>query len=204
LFDSGFAGKPSGGENDVRLVVGLGNPGVEYSFTRHNAGFMVVDRFAHLFGGEFCQSGHECLLGRCRGKMEGVWCVKPLTFMNSSGRSVLAVVRELELDLSQILVVVDDFNLELGRLRVRRKGSDGGHNGLKSLDECLGTDKYPRLRFGIGSDFLGEDIIDFVLGNFTESEMPGVKAAVDKAVDLVEDWVINGLEYCQNVYNRKD
>ena len=184
----------------MKIVVGLGNPGRQYAGTRHNVGFDVIDYlaagpgvgpFRSAFGAdvaEFTDGGEKVLL------------VKPQTFMNLSGRAVRAVVDFYKLTPADVLVVCDDYNLPLGKVRVRAKGSHGGQNGLRNIQEQLGTDEYPRLRMGIGQPTPGE-AVDFVLTRFK----PGERAAVDEAVATaaagVLVWVRQGLAVCMNRVN---
>lgn len=191
------------------LIVGLGNPGPDYEGTRHNIGFEVVDAVAGNV--EVTEVGSDRTTHWARtvfqgpeGGEEEVVLAKPLTFMNRSGVAVAALLEACGVELEQLLVVVDDFNLPLGRLRVRPGGSSGGHNGLKSVAECLGTTDFPRLRLGIGSTEgqIAGDVIDFVLGRFAPEEEEAVALSVRRAAALAEDWIWNGLDYCQERYNR--
>ncbi len=169
----------------TRLLVGLGNPGAEYACTRHNAGFLVADA---LMAGTF----RKCLWQPLRGELwsgtvgEGtVHVLKPMTFMNSSGEAVGETVRRLGISPRELLVVCDDLDMELGRLRLRTKGSAGGHRGVASIAEALGTTEFPRLRMGIGRPQSQEtSVIDYVLGAWASDEEPAVEKAVAAAVEI--------------------
>lgn len=192
------------------IVVGLGNPGKEYENTRHNIGFRVVDGFAKESGSSLICRYHNSQVGLakiCRGgDIHKVLLCKPQTYMNNSGEAVAAIAEDFSIDLNRILVVVDDFALPLGSLRIRRRGSSGGHNGLKSINEFLDSESYPRLRIGIGREDAGEfeDTVDFVLGNFDEFEESVLIKVISNSTSLIFDWVEKGLEYCQNEYNNRD
>jgi peptidyl-tRNA hydrolase, PTH1 family len=188
----------------VKLVAGLGNPGDRYRGTRHNVGFEVVDLLARRHGLLFEAAPAEALQARWREGDETVWLVKPLTFMNLSGPAVADLARYYRVAVADLLVVSDDVNLALGRLRARPGGSDGGHNGLRSVAEALGTIDYSRLRIGVGRGDMRRDLADHVLARFESDERPGVEGAVDRAADAVEHWVRHGIDDVMNVYNRAD
>ncbi len=184
---------------DLRLVVGLGNPGRQYEGTRHNIGFAVLDRIAAARGATFCREAKwkgDCL------SADGIMFLKPATYMNLSGEAVGAVVRYHQLAASQVLVVLDDVSLPTGQLRLRARGSAGGHNGLRSIITHLGTQEVPRLRIGIG-DAGGEGrMTGHVLGHFREDERELVRAGVDRAVEAVSNLLKNGLAVAMNLYNK--
>ncbi|MHC4870561.1 MAG: aminoacyl-tRNA hydrolase [Planctomycetota bacterium] len=190
------------------LIIGLGNPGLEYRSTRHNIGFMAIDILAEKEQVEVEQTFHEALTGMLHLK-EGdleyrILLCKPQSYMNNSGEPVAALMDKYSIPAENIMVILDDFQLPLGQLRLRAGGSDGGHNGLKSINECLELQDYPRLRLGIGSEELNGgrvSAVDFVLNDFAEEEEDSVKLIVNQAAELVVDWVKNSLEYCQNKYN---
>ena len=174
------------GNGSCRLIVGLGNPGAEYAGTRHNAGFDVVDRFlaGHVksFRERNARSGEACE-GSFAG--EKLIVLKPLTFMNLSGNAVLPVVRGESLKPSEILVIYDDIDLPVGRMRLRKNGGSAGHNGMKSIIETLGTENFPRLRIGIGTEDAKRDP-DYVLGRFSGKEREIYEALIGKAVEALE------------------
>jgi PTH1 family peptidyl-tRNA hydrolase len=185
----------------MKVIVGLGNPGLQYRRTRHNLGFMVVSDLARERGIRFRRGRFECLQGEGDIGAERVLLVKPHTFMNRSGRCVAALARALKVSFSDLLVVCDDVNLELGRLRLRRGGSAGGHKGLQSIIEQLGSDQFPRLRIGVGRPRGEGDIVSHVLAGFQRSEWPVVKEAVARAVQAVETWVYYGIDEAMNRFN---
>jgi PTH1 family peptidyl-tRNA hydrolase len=185
----------------MKLVVGLGNPGRQYEGTRHNIGFAVLDYLASApFVGKWRQRFQadvtEAVLG-----LEQVLLLKPQTFMNLSGRSVREALDFYKLSLSEMLVVCDDIALPLGKLRVRPQGSHGGNNGLRNIQEMLGTSDYPRLRIGIGSPGEHMDAVDHVLSRFKPGERRAVEEAVAKAADAVVIWVEHGIDVCMNRVN---
>jgi len=184
----------------MKVVVGLGNPGKQYHATRHNVGFAVVDGLAASptcgrFQSRFSAQVAELMEGN-----EKVLLVKPETFMNLSGRCVRQVVDFYQLPLEDLLVVCDDVNLPLGRLRIRPKGSHGGHNGLRDIQSHLGTTEYARLRIGVDAAGEGE-LVDHVLGRFRPSERPAIEEAIGLAVQAVAVWTQQGLDTCMNRYN---
>jgi PTH1 family peptidyl-tRNA hydrolase len=189
----------------VKIVVGLGNPGREYAGTRHNVGFVVTDRLAaaHTDGG-WRESGSALQIRWRRPAGDDVLIVKPLTFMNLSGDVVGAVVRFYKVPLTDLLVVCDDVNLPLGRLRARAGGSEGGHNGLRSVAQHLGTSEYPRLRIGVGRGDTRRDLADHVLARFEPDEAGPVAEAVARATEAVDLWIVDGLVKMMNSFNRAD
>jgi PTH1 family peptidyl-tRNA hydrolase len=186
----------------MKLVVGLGNPGRKYAGTRHNVGFDVVDTLAARHGLEWESAPTDALMAKWRGP--GALIVKPLTFMNLSGYAVGELLRYFKVDLADLLVIVDDVQLELGRLRTRASGSAGGHNGLKSLIEQLGTDEFARLRFGVGRGDAHRDLADHVLATFDADEQPVVSEAIARAADAAEVFVSDGLAPMMNRFNRRE
>ncbi len=182
------------------LIVGLGNPGPEYANTRHNVGFLVVEELARRHGLKLSKAKHRALFAL--GSIDGVpaLLVKPLTYMNLSGEAVRGFVREHGIPPERVLVIADDMALQLGRVRLKPKGSPGGHNGHKSILQALGTQNYPRLKVGIGSADPGA-AVDHVLGKFTPEESSEVRRAVDLAVQGCE-WVLTeGVERAMNRIN---
>ena len=184
-------------ETPIRLVAGLGNPGREYQRTRHNVGFMVLDRLAAdaNLPWEYSEKW-----GAAWGKTD-IILVKPATFMNRSGQPLSAIANFYKIAAEEILVVLDDFALPLGRLRLRAQGSSGGHNGLESVFEHFGTESIPRLRVGIGSA-PAQAATDHVLGRFFEDEQPLVDATIRRAADAVKCAVDKGLIAAMNVFNQ--
>jgi PTH1 family peptidyl-tRNA hydrolase len=186
----------------VRIVVGLGNPGRRYQGTRHNIGFAVADEVARRGQTEFDSGRGETLTARVGRGPAALLVVKPLTMMNLSGAAVAAVAGFYKLDPSAMLVVADDVNLPLGRLRLRAGGTAGGHNGLKSIIGCLGTEGFPRLRVGVGRGDPRRDLADHVLAVFDDDERDEVDRAIARAADAVETFLAEGIEAAMNRYNR--
>ena len=186
----------------MKLVVGLGNPGRKYAGTRHNVGFEIADVLAARHGLEWEGAPAEALMAKWRGA--GALVVKPLTFMNLSGHAVGDLLRYFKIDVADLLVIVDEVQLELGRLRTRARGSAGGHNGLKSLIEQLGTDEFARLRFGVGRGDARRDLADHVLATFDKDEQPVVTEAIARAADAAEVFVSEGLGPMMNRFNRRE
>jgi peptidyl-tRNA hydrolase, PTH1 family len=184
----------------MKMVVGLGNPGKKYAGTRHNVGFAVVDALAEGSGVGRFQSRFDADLAEWLENGEKILLLKPDTFMNLSGRAVRQAVDFYQLPFSDLLVVCDDINLPLGKLRFRARGTHGGHNGLRDIQNHLGTTEYGRLRIGVDSP--PEDgVVDHVLGRFKPSEKPVIEDALGRAVQGVVLWVGQGIETCMNQYN---
>lgn len=183
----------------MRIIVGLGNPGGEYDSSRHNVGWRVVDCLARRWGIDMNRERFDGQFGDGQIHGERVGLLKPLTYMNRSGQSALAAVRFFKIEADAFLAVTDDFALPLGRLRMRSKGSAGGHNGLADLIERLGTDGFARLRVGIGSP--DGSHVTHVLGRFSPQEREAADRAVERAADAVECWVSDGLETSMNRFN---
>jgi peptidyl-tRNA hydrolase, PTH1 family len=186
----------------MKLVVGLGNPGRKYAGTRHNIGFDVVDEIAARKGLDWEGAPADALIARWRAAV--VLLVKPTTFMNLSGHATRDLLHYFKVDLADLLVIVDEAQLDLGRLRTRANGSAGGHNGLKSCIEHLGTDQFARMRIGVGRGDARRDLADHVLAKFDGDERPLVRDTIAKAADAVELFVSDGLEVMMNRFNRKD
>jgi PTH1 family peptidyl-tRNA hydrolase len=184
----------------VKLVVGLGNPGQEYTGTRHNLGFEVVDAIAGRHGLEWRSARADALIANWRARR--AFLVKPLTYMNLSGHAVGELQRYYKVELADLLIIVDEIHLELGRLRTRASGSAGGHNGLKSLIAQLGTDKFPRMRIGVGRGDTRRDFSGHVLSRFDANERRLVQETVERATDAVELFVTSGIEPMMNRFNR--
>lgn len=185
----------------MHLIVGLGNPGPEYAATRHNLGFRVVEGWLKRFGCRREQMRWQALLFESPWEGGTVLLAKPLTYMNRSGEAVAPLVRSLRLDLERVWVVCDDFSLPLGRLRLRRRGSDGGHRGLRSVIQALGSQDFPRLRMGVGPVPWGMDPIEFVLSPFTPEEQPAVETMCQRAVEALACALQEGIEAAMNRYN---
>jgi PTH1 family peptidyl-tRNA hydrolase len=188
----------------MKLIAGLGNPGAKYRDTRHNVGFEIVDLLASRHGAEFESAPAEAMMARLRAIGDGAILVKPLTFMNLSGHAVAELSRYFRVALPDVLVVVDDANLPLGRLRARARGSHGGHNGLRSVAAQFGSDDYARLRVGVGRGGDRGDLVDHVLSRFEPDERETVRDMVARAADAVETFLTDGVEAVMNRYNRAD
>ena len=189
----------------MKLVVGLGNPGTKYRGTRHNIGFVVADELAGRRGASFESAPADALVARARDPGRGATTLvaKPLTFMNSSGGAVAELLRYFRIDLGDLLVVLDEASLPLGRLRARARGSAGGHNGLKSVIEQLGTEEFARLRIGIGRGDGRRDLADHVLSTFDPEERDEVARVVQRAADASDLFLTAGIEAVMNSYNRE-
>ena len=185
----------------VKLVVGLGNPGSQYEDSRHNVGFRVVDILSARHGIRLGEYRFSSLIGY--GKIAGsdVVVAKPLTYMNRSGLAVDTMVDWYNVDPSDVLIILDDVALEQGMLRLRTKGSDGGHNGLKSIIRILGTEEIPRLRVGIGKPNPTMDMTTHVLDRFDKEELPIIKEAFTRAADAVSVWIEHGIDQAMNEFN---
>lgn len=185
----------------MKLIVGLGNPGVAYQNTRHNAGFAVLDILAERWGTQFNREKFRGLIAETTCAGEKVLLLKPLTFMNSSGESVALAARNNVGDSNDMLVLYDEAELPLGKLRMRKEGSPGTHNGMRSVIERVGTRDVPRLRIGIGPG-PGGGLTQHVLGKFAPGEREAVAVAFARAADAVEMFVEKGVEAAMNTYNR--
>ncbi len=185
------------------LIVGLGNPGAQYAHTRHNIGFDVVDAFAEKHGAYF-SSGRLADIAEVRWKGKMFTCIKPTTYMNLSGRSFRYWMDREKLGPAQTLTIVDDLALPLSKLRLRTGGSSGGHNGLTDIQQALGTDKYPKLRFGIGNNFSKGMQVDFVLGKWLPEELEVVQRKIVFCTEAIENVAVMGLERTMNIVNQME
>lgn len=186
----------------MKLIVGLGNPGRRYRDTRHNVGFMVVDEVARRAGVVFEAAPADALMARLRREAGDGLLAKPLTLMNLSGVAVAELARYYRVGVADLLVVVDDVNLPLGRLRARARGSDGGHRGLISIAERLGTTLFARMRVGVGRGDPRRDLADHVLARFEQDERVTAEEAVARAADAVEVFLDEGIDTVMNRFNR--
>lgn len=186
----------------MKLIVGLGNPGRKYDGTRHNVGFDSVDVLAERHRAEWGSAprGIDALVARGRAAV----FAKPLTFMNLSGAAVLGLLQFYKIELADVLVVVDDVHIELGRLRTRSRGSAGGHNGLKSIIGTLGSGEFARLRIGVGRGDDRRDLADHVLAKFGAAERASIAEAVGRAADAAELFIADGIGPVMNRYNKKE
>lgn len=187
----------------MRLIVGLGNPGREYEATRHNAGWMVVDAFAKKFRIELNHHEKNCMTGSGRVAGGAVMVARPLTFMNLSGDAVKLLVDAYLDSTDDLMVVFDEVDLPLGRLRIRPNGSAGTHNGMRSIVTSLATERFPRLRFGVRGANYGENTLrDYVLDEFSADELPIVASSIDRSVDALLLFARGDLRRAMNEFNR--
>ena len=185
----------------MKLIVGLGNPGAQYHNTRHNVGFLVIDELARRWHADQWREQHQALVAKVRVGEDAVIVAKPLTFMNLSGDAVGGLGGFYKIELPDTLIVLDDVALPLGRLRASRGGSEGGHNGLRSIVDRLGTRDVPRLRIGVGRGDTHRNLADHVLGRFEADEREQVEAAVLRAADASVTFVTDGIERVMNAFN---
>lgn len=183
------------------LIAGLGNIGPEYALTRHNAGFMVLDRLAAQHGFSFSMT-RLAYTATWQHKGKQLVFIKPTTYMNLSGRAVLYYMKQEKIPVENLLVVTDDKDLPFGKLRMKPKGSPGGHNGLRNIDEVLTTNEYVRLRVGIGSNFATGRQVDFVLGQFPEEELIQLPDYLDRAGEAALAFCTMGIQSAMNNYNQ--
>ncbi len=185
----------------MKLIIGLGNPGPRYVFTRHNVGFLYVDRIVERF--RFKKEKITKLYEAFSGEFEGekVILAKPMTFMNLSGIAVNDLLISNGLNTEDLLIVYDDVWLSLGKLRIRKKGSAGGHNGLKSIIKNINTEVFERIRIGVGPLENGEDLIEYVLGEFSDNELKIIWKIIDKSVDATVDMFKQNIDAVMNNYN---
>jgi len=187
-------------------VVGLGNPGLKYEFTRHNIGFKIVDSLARDMGAEFKKvKSYYSLISRGMINNHKVMLVKPQTFMNLSGRAVSKVVSYYKIAHRDLLIVYDDLNLELGQVRIRKKGSTGGHKGIESIMQYLNSEDIPRLRIGIGnpSANFNFDCVSYVLSNFNNDEKDKIEEVIQLSTEAIKTIIEDGFEKAMRKYNRK-
>lgn len=183
------------------LLVGLGNPGAQYEHTRHNAGFMVMDALASKWGADWKAWQNLGMYAKVSVEGREVYLLKPTTYMNESGRAVSSLARFFKIPPQHLLVCFDDVSLDVGQIRLRKSGSAGGQNGMKSVIAQLGTQDIPRLRMGIGPKPEKFDLANFVLSNFPKSDLPALETALEHACSAVERMLSDGLEKAMNQYN---
>lgn len=181
--------------------MGLGNPGREYEGTRHNTGFMVMDRLAEKYKIEVKKQKCKALLGQGEIEGEKVLLVKPQTYMNLSGQAVAEVVNFYKEDLENLVIVFDDIDLPVGKLRIKERGSAGTHNGMKSIVSSLGTTEFKRVKVGIGKQMPGEDLANYVLGKFQKEERDLLADAMENAVGAIETMIREGVSAAMNRFN---
>ncbi len=184
------------------LIVGLGNIGAEYEGTRHNIGFRMIDAFAEKVGAQW-EDKRYGMVAKCRVKNAELVLLKPSTFMNLSGNAVRYWLGQEKIDVQNMLVLVDDLNLPFGAIRIRKQGSNGGHNGLGNIQSVLGTENYARVRFGIGNNFSRGAQCNFVLGKWTDEEEQQMPDRLQVVCDLIPCFCLQGIDRTMNLYNGK-
>ncbi|MDA3820438.1 MAG: aminoacyl-tRNA hydrolase [Candidatus Delongbacteria bacterium] len=184
------------------LIVGLGNPGPEYENTRHNIGYMVLDALANASNAVFSDKRYG-FRTEIKHKSRKLVLVKPTTFMNISGNAVRYWLNKEKLDTDRLMVILDDIALDFGKIRIRSKGGDSGHNGLSHIIDVLGTNQFPRMRVGIGKDFPPGRQTDYVLGNMTAEEVKIFKEKKDTYIEAIQTFTVLGVERTMNFYNNK-
>ena len=185
----------------MKAIIGLGNPGIKYAGTRHNIGFDTVTALADKYNIKIKDKKFNGLVGEGFIEGEKVMLVQPQTFMNLSGECVGLIAGFYKLEPEDIIVICDDINLDTGRLRIRAKGSAGGHNGLKNIIAHLGTETFPRIRIGVGEKTEGWDLADYVLARFSKDDEPIMREAIKNAVGAVETWISDDIGTAMNRYN---
>lgn len=184
------------------LIVGLGNIGDEYAGTRHNIGFMMVDAFAEAHNASW-EDKRYGFVAKCRVKNAEIVLLKPSTYMNLSGNAVRYWLQQEKIPVENMLVMVDDLNLPFGALRIRKQGSNGGHNGLGNIQSVLGTENYARVRFGIGNDFARGAQCNFVLGKWSEEEQKMLAERLKLTMEIIPSFCLQGIDRTMNLYNGK-
>lgn len=184
------------------LIVGLGNPGIQYEGTRHNAGFMAADKLAELYNADFNKNRHNAVYGECKIGQSRVLIAKPQTFMNLSGRAVTELCSFYKIPYEKVIIMFDDISLDVGKIRIRRKGSHGGHNGMRDITELAGTEDIKRIKIGVGKkphpDY---DLKDWVLGKIPDGQKAELNMALDNAAKAAAETVINGIDSAMNKYS---
>ncbi|WP_195251882.1 aminoacyl-tRNA hydrolase [Romboutsia sp. 1001713B170207_170306_H8] len=183
------------------VVVGLGNPGKQYERTRHNVGFDVIDSLAKEYGISVSKIKHKALIGEGRVGNEKVLLVKPQTYMNLSGETLIDIYNYYKVDMENIIVVYDDIDLDVGKIRIRKKGSGGTHNGMRSITKCLGSNDFPRVRVGVSKPRPGQDLADFVLSRFRKEENDDVELGLEKAAKAIDVMIRENIDLAMNKYN---
>ncbi|HDR3487962.1 aminoacyl-tRNA hydrolase [Bacillus pacificus] len=196
-----FVSKKESSGTRMKLIVGLGNPGREYELTRHNIGFMAIDELAKRWNISLNEQKFKGVFGAGFVNGEKVILLKPLTYMNLSGESIRPLMDYYKIDVEDFVVLYDDLDIPVGKLRLRMKGSAGGHNGVKSTISHLGTQEFQRIRMGIDRPKNGMKVVDYVLGRFTSEEIPGVNHSIEKAADACEEWLNKPFLQIMNTFN---
>ena len=185
------------------FVVGLGNPGLQYENTRHNAGFLCVDRFMDMQNGEFNKNKMQAVFGECKVGQNRVLVAKPQTYMNNSGTAVQAIANFYKIPTDRIIVICDDINLDIGTIRIRRKGSDGGQKGMRDIIQLLGSDEIARIKVGVGKKPHPEyDLVDWVLSKFPKESESDLDSALTKASKALVEIINRGIDSAMNKYSK--
>ena len=201
LFNQISAGTAAGGPVEY-IIVGLGNPGIQYQDTRHNAGFMAIDTIAEKYGADVKRIKFKSLCGECTIGGKKCLLMKPSTYMNNSGEAVVEAMNFYKINIENLIVIYDDISLEPSKLRIRRKGSDGGHNGIKSIIYLTGEDTFPRIKIGVGKKPHPQyNLADWVLSNFKSDEIPLIREACQHAAEAAELMVSGKINEAMNKYN---
>lgn len=201
LFNQISAGTAAGGPVEY-IIVGLGNPGIQYQDTRHNAGFMAIDTIAEKYGTDVKRIKFKSLCGECTIGGKKCLLMKPSTYMNNSGEAVVEAMNFYKINIENLIVIYDDISLEPSKLRIRRKGSDGGHNGIKSIIYLTGEDIFPRIKIGVGKKPHPQyNLADWVLSNFKSDEIPLIREACQHAAESAELMVSGKINEAMNKYN---
>lgn len=196
-----FVSKKESSGTRMKLIVGLGNPGREYELTRHNIGFMAIDELAKRWSISLNEQKFKGVFGAGFVNGEKVILLKPLTYMNLSGESIRPLMDYYKIDVEDFIVMYDDLDIPVGKLRLRMKGSAGGHNGVKSTISHLGTQEFQRIRMGIDRPKNGMKVVDYVLGRFTSEEISGVNQSIENAADACEEWLSKPFLQIMNTFN---
>ena len=196
-----FVSKKESSGTRMKLIVGLRNPGREYELTRHNIGFMAIDELAKRWNISLNEQKFKGVFGAGFVNGEKVILLKPLTYMNLSGESIRPLMDYYKIDVEDFVVMYDDLDIPVGKLRLRMKGSAGGHNGVKSTISHLGTQEFQRIRMGIDRPKNGMKVVDYVLGRFTSEEIPDVNHSIEKAADACEEWLNKPFLQIMNTFN---
>ena len=187
---------------DIWLIAGLGNPGFQYEKTRHNAGFMAADKIAEKYGVQFTKRKFDSVYGEFTLGKTRVLLLKPQIYMNNSGSAISAAAKFYKIPTDRIIIMFDDISLDVGKLRMRRKGSHGGHNGIKDIIELMGTDEIMRIKIGVGERTNRDyDLKDWVLGKIPAEVLPDFEKALDRAADAAAEIIQNGIDSAMNKYN---
>jgi PTH1 family peptidyl-tRNA hydrolase len=185
----------------MKIVIGLGNPGKKYQFTRHNMGFLAVDKIVSRHSSVWEKKKNNCCLTKINIDSQEVLIAKPQTYMNLSGNAVREIINYYKIGLDQLLIVYDDINYELGKVKLRKTGGAGSHNGIESIINSICTKNFPRLKIGIGPKDQNIELSDFVLMKIKNNEMPKFRKVIDICADIIEMWISDGIEPAMNKYN---